>query len=70
MRAVSWFQQYRQIAVNVLLLAAILTGLLATADVLRSFALGMAAGLVLINLGTGTMKRRNGLQAGNRSVKG
>ena len=65
---ISAYYRYRPVAVNILLLVAVCTGLLAGSDKIRSFSLGLAAGVLLVKTGESIGRLRNSgkkLPAGN-----
>ena len=62
------YYRYRPVAVNILLLAAVCTGLLAGNEKIRSLSLGLAAGILLVKTGESIVRLRNSgkkLPAGN-----
>ena len=66
---ISNYYRYRTVAMNVLLLIAVCIGLLAGNEKIRSFSLGLAAGVLLVNTGESISRLRSNrtkkLPAGN-----
>ncbi len=48
---INLYYRYRPVLVNLLLLLAVCTGLLVGSDKIRSFSLGLAASILLVNTG-------------------
>jgi hypothetical protein len=67
--AIGVYLRFRPVAINIFLLAAVCTGLLAGSDKIRSFSLGLAAGVLLVKTGESIGRLRNSttkkLPAGN-----
>lgn len=53
------YARFRLVLMNVVVLASICTGILVKHEGIRSFSLGLAAGIVLINLGQNISSIRN-----------
>jgi hypothetical protein len=66
------WHKFRPVAINATLLGLLILGLLAKTDVVRSIALGMATGIVLVNLGESINWLRSNehkkLHGGNESI--
>ena len=66
---ISAYHRYRVVAVDLLLLVAVCIGLLAGNEKIRSFSLGLAAGVLLVKTGESIGRLRNSgskkLPAGN-----
>jgi hypothetical protein len=69
---INTYYKYRSVMINVVLFGVIATAILAKSDLVRSLSLGMASGIVLVNIGESISRLRgNGskkLQAGSESV--
>jgi hypothetical protein len=68
------YYKYRPLTINIILLVIIGTALLAKNEMLRSLSLGMASGILLVNIGEGISRLRvsgsKKLHAGSESVNG
>ncbi len=71
---INTYYKYRLVLINVLLLATICTAILANTDKVRSLSLGLAIGIVIVNIGESISRIRSNeskkLHAGSESVNG
>jgi hypothetical protein len=64
-----WYYGNKRMIISALLLIATVTSLFVKSDIVRSFSLGFAAGLLIVNLGADVAAKR-AMRKGNKPAQG